>query len=187
MRTSYDVWMTDRRPFDSIDPELLEKVMMGELALEAIYPELVKPVFTFSTQGRFALMWGSGSTIEQLEGGGWGDPRGYGLPLEIECWEVSTKPLEDFTPRDIDLLVGQGIGLRYLIPMAVVLLEEHALLMAWAYPGDLLTTVLGVCSEFWDANPDLRIDIENIVADLESNVADLRDTIALFRSQKRFD
>jgi hypothetical protein len=52
-------------------------------------------------------------------------------------------------------MIGQGIGLKYLVPVALVPLDNDPLAAGDFYRGDLLKNVLGVSEGFWSANPEL--------------------------------
>jgi hypothetical protein len=94
-------------------------------------------------------------TLEELDGQRWGPP-------ELETSLVQTVhrlrrvPINQFEPRDLRIMIGQGVGLPYLIPTALTLLERDAYLEAELHPGDLLTVVFTVDDAFWQRTPDLR-------------------------------
>jgi hypothetical protein len=90
-------------------------------------------------------------TLTELEEHDWG-------PATFDSWLVQTahqlryRPLKDLTAGDLRLLIGQHIGLQYLIPLALEALAEDPLVEATFYPGDLLEVVLRVPPEFWKAH-----------------------------------
>ena len=65
-------------------------------------------------------------------------------------------PLKDLRIDDLRLLIGQGIGLPFLMPMAVAQLEAHPFAAGDSFPGDLLKRVIGVDEAFWTTRRDLR-------------------------------
>ena len=50
-------------------------------------------------------------------------------------------------------MIGQKFSLRYLMPIALKLLEDDPLAEGDLFPGDLLCNVLKAGSEYYDANP----------------------------------
>jgi hypothetical protein len=97
-------------------------------------------------------------TIEQLEQDVWGDPGPGATGLVRTCYALRRKPLQEFTPRDLQLMIGQGKNFGLLIPKALDVLEHDPLVEADTfYPGHLLETVLGLnkTAGFWDVNPVL--------------------------------
>jgi hypothetical protein len=61
-------------------------------------------------------------------------------------------------------MIGQGIGLPFLIPLAVERLEEEPLAAGDFYAGDLLQAVLRAGETFWVYHPDLFQRVRKVVA-----------------------
>jgi hypothetical protein len=59
-------------------------------------------------------------------------------------------------------MIGQQIGLPFLIPIAIEALEIDPLAEGDHYPGDLLEAVLSVEDSFWAANPEFHREISEI-------------------------
>jgi len=57
-------------------------------------------------------------TLQELEGHDWGEPN-FPSHLVITCHTLRRKPLRDFTVEDLRIMIGQNIGLNYLIPLAI--------------------------------------------------------------------
>jgi hypothetical protein len=53
-------------------------------------------------------------------------------------------------------MIGQDIGLEYLIPLALERLRADPYAEGDCYPGDLLVNVLGSDAGFWRRRPELR-------------------------------
>jgi hypothetical protein len=94
-------------------------------------------------------------SIEQLEGEVWPAPEPGDTGLVEACHRLRKKPLSEFTPNDLRLMIGQKIGLLYLMPHAIDVLEGDPLIEAVYFPGDLLESVL-MAREFWSVNQDFR-------------------------------
>lgn len=106
------------------------------------------------------------ATIESLEGDVWG-PAEYDSHLVTECHRLRAVPLWKFTVENLRIMIGQGIGLLYLIPLALERLEQDPWVAGDHYDGDLLMSVLRVPSEFWAGHSDLLRRLTEIVSVLE--------------------
>lgn len=82
-----------------------------------------------------------GPTLDDLEGIVWCEPN-YHSSLVETCHRLRKKPIADFTPADLRIMIGQRIGLPHLLPKAIALLESDPLLNAFYYPGDLLAAAI---------------------------------------------
>jgi hypothetical protein len=69
----------------------------------------------------------------------------------------------DFSIEDLRIMIGQGIGLGYLLPFALEALERNPLTHGDFYAGDLLAQVLRIDAKFWAKHPDYRKQIEALV------------------------
>lgn len=101
-------------------------------------------------------------TLQELENSDWGETKETDTSLIKECLELRRLPLKDFTDGDLCTMIGQEIGIKYLIPMALELLRLDPLNEAGLYPGCLLSNILRVSSKYWDQNPDLREEVKKI-------------------------
>ena len=111
------------------------------------------------------------ATLEELDGDDWGTPA-YDSALVKTCHRLRRVPLKDFSIEDLRIMIGQEIGLKYLLPIALVELEKEPLAQGDFYPGDLLKNVLGVNREFWRQHAELKqrmdVIVEKAKAKLES-------------------
>ncbi len=101
-------------------------------------------------------------TLEELDGENWGEPD-YNSYLVTNCYRLRRVPLKDFTIEDLRLMMGQEIGLKYLVPVVLERLEENPLAEGDFYPGDVLKNVLEVSRAFWEQHPKLRQKMHSIV------------------------
>ena len=111
-------------------------------------------------------------SLQELEQHDWGEP-GYDSYLVTTIHRVRRKPLADFTVEDLRIMIGQKIGLPFLVPLAVERLEPDPLAAGDYYPGDLLSAVLGVSEGFWLAHPGSLQRIRPVVQRLRELVASL--------------
>ena len=64
-------------------------------------------------------------------------------------------PLREFTVENLRIMIGQDIGLEFLIPLALERLRDSPLAEGDCYPGDLLANVLRADATFWKDHTDL--------------------------------
>ncbi len=122
------------------------------------------------------------SSLEELEDMKLGDPE-FGSALVTRVHQLYKKPLVTFTVEDLRLMIGQAIGLRFLVPLALETLERDPLASGDYYEGDLLLTVLRVDKEFWKEHPDLCWSLQESTAHLPSIFAELKESIEKFHAQ----
>ncbi|MGW0522526.1 contact-dependent growth inhibition system immunity protein [Crossiella sp. NPDC003009] len=89
--------------------------------------------------------------LTELERDDWGPPPPEATQLIARCHQLRRVPLDQLTPADLRLLIGQRIGLPHLMPLALARLRAEPLLEADFYPGDLLCAVLGAGHPGWQA------------------------------------
>ena len=96
-------------------------------------------------------------TLEELEGKNWGEPESAPTPMVAKCLRLRRVPLKDLGPADLRLLIGQKIGLKYLVSKALHLVVENSLVQTEYFPGDLLSVLLRIDKAYWDQNmPELQ-------------------------------
>lgn len=125
-------------------------------------------------------------TLQDLEPDEWPEPE-YASYLVITIHRLRRKPLNEFTVEDLRIMIGQNVGLPYLIPIAIERLAEDPLIAGDFYRGDLMKSVLSVKPGFWKEHPELWWRMEDMVTEVER----LKETIerenmpaaANFRSQ----
>jgi len=97
-------------------------------------------------------------TLQELEGTDWGEPP-YDSHLVTERYRLRRVPLNRLRIEDLRLLIGQGDGLQYLVPIALQHLENYPFAKGDFYPGDLLKNVASVEEAFWTTHPPLRAQL----------------------------
>jgi len=101
-------------------------------------------------------------TLEELEGSNWGDPDG-GTSLVQKCHQLRRVPLQELTPSDLRFLITQQIGLLWLVPLALEILNADPLIDAGYYTGDLLCAVVDVPEAYWTRQVDMAEGLHRIV------------------------
>ena len=100
-------------------------------------------------------------SLQELEHKDWGEPN-FDSHLVQECHRLHLISLKDFTIEDLRIMIGQNIGLDYLVPLAVEKLQKKPLSEGAFYPGDLLVSILRADLQFWLKNSDLQKEVTQI-------------------------
>lgn len=87
----------------------------------------------------------------------------YKSSLVLTVHKLRRKPLEEYTIENLRVMIGQQVGLDYLMPLAIEKLTDNPMASGKYYPGDLLQSVLSVVPSFWKTHPDLYADVESVL------------------------
>ncbi|MEO8588541.1 MAG: contact-dependent growth inhibition system immunity protein [Flavobacteriales bacterium] len=107
-------------------------------------------------------------SLQELEGADWGTPKDDSS-LITECHRLRRVPLKDFTAENLRMLIGQAIGLEYLIALALDVLEKDPWTEGTSYPGDLLKYIVRVRADFWSTHQHLALRLSSILSSIEQN------------------
>lgn len=116
-----------------------------------------------STKTKYENNWEEKS-LENLEKDYWGEPT-IDSHLVKSCHSLRKKPIKDFEIEDLRLMIGQNIGLKFLIPVALDKLSQNILAEGDFYEGDLLKSVLTIEAKFWTERPDLFNKLDKVIQD----------------------
>jgi hypothetical protein len=119
-------------------------------------------------------------TLDELDPPAWGAPT-YSSHLVKECHRLRKKRLVDFSSADLRILIGQEIGLLWLVPMALEVLKTEPLTESEFYPGDLLVQVLRLPQKFWSAHGAQRHRLESVLERGTVFSEDIQEDIVAFR------
>lgn len=86
----------------------------------------------------------------------WDAAAGQPTFLMRRCTELMSKDLDHFTVEDLRIMLGQQIGVPWLLPRVVQVLLDDPLASGDYYPGDLLAAVQRLPQEYWDPFPAER-------------------------------
>ncbi|MFJ5301562.1 contact-dependent growth inhibition system immunity protein [Streptomyces sp. NPDC088350] len=109
-------------------------------------------------------------SLEQLEGQRWPDPPEDTTSMVKNVHELRRRPLGELQAHELARLVGQNVGLHWLLPLAVEILRDTAANQAdgdW-YDDDLLYAVVTRGADAWGHFPALARDLKEIVAGLKN-------------------
>lgn len=116
-------------------------------------------------------------SLQELERDDWGEPD-YDSSLVQTCHRLRRVSLADFTTEDLRIMIGQKIGLLFLVPLALEKLEEDPLAEGDYYPGDLLNVVLQLPETFWSVHTDMRDVLRQVVSKTKELLVSLEETDA---------
>ena len=117
------------------------------------------------TKTKYENNWRQKS-LEFLEKDNWGEPT-VDSHLVKTCHQLRKKPVKDFEIEDLRVMIGQNIGLKFLIPIALDNLRDNILAEGDYYKGDLLEAILTSETEFWNTETELTKELEGIILDKE--------------------
>ena len=123
-------------------------------------------------------------TLEKLEREVWPDVNEADSSYLIKtCHALRKKQLQHFTTEDLRIMIGQEIGLQYLIPIAIETLSNDLFAEGDYYEGDLLKNVLAINTDFWNHNKNYRQQLNDIIKDRRDEITDKKfDTTNFDRS-----
>ncbi|MEV0980789.1 contact-dependent growth inhibition system immunity protein [Streptomyces sp. NPDC049915] len=104
-------------------------------------------------------------SLEQLDGERWGDPPTDATSLVRTVHEWRRRPIGTLEPHELARLIGQNVGLPWLLPLALDILGREAEEQAAGgfLDGDLLYAVVTRGSDVWDQHPDLARELKSLL------------------------
>jgi hypothetical protein len=108
-------------------------------------------------------------SIEELENDYWGEPT-HDTYIIVTCHEARQKPIESLSDEEIRCLIGQKIGLKYLLPIAIEMLADDPLVCVTHFEGDLLLALLRLDARDWADNQD---ELKNLKKIIQDNISDI--------------
>lgn len=101
-----------------------------------------------NSKTKFENNWLSKS-LESLEKESWGEIPKDESYLVTTCHKLRKKQLREFDIEDLRIMIGQNIGLKFLVPIALKKLDKNILAEGHLYEGDLLKMVLLSDQDYW--------------------------------------
>lgn len=100
------------------------------------------------------------------------------------CNSLRKKQLKDFTTEDLRIMIGQEIGLYFLMPLAIETLINNLFAEGDYYEGDLLKSVLDVDTKFWDDNKDYWLKIYELIKNRRKEIKEMEFNLSKFDNCK---
>ena len=101
--------------------------------------------------------------------------------LVSTCNRLRKIQLKDFETEDLRIMIGQEIGLKYLVPLAIEKLTIDILVEGDYYPGDLLSAVLTIEKDFWIEFPTYW---ETVIEILEKQMVRIKSEEVSFEMKR---
>ncbi|NKQ28691.1 contact-dependent growth inhibition system immunity protein [Streptomyces galbus] len=105
-------------------------------------------------------------SLEELERDCWPAPPADASHLVATVHGLRRRPIGELTVEDMRLLIGQDVGLGYLLPLALEVLRDDPMAEGDMYEGDLLSAVVTRSPAVWNEWPELGRQLGVIVSGL---------------------
>jgi hypothetical protein len=115
-------------------------------------------------------------SLEELEGKKIDRPD-FDSNLARECVRLWSTPISELSTENLRILIGQNLGLTYLVPVALNILSKNLFAEGDMYKGDLLANVAKISDEFWSRHQDLNNQLVDIKIDIEEIYETISDEI----------
>lgn len=121
-------------------------------------------------------------SLDELEGA-WGEPD-YPSSLVVDCHKLHKKPLLLLSDYELDLALGQRIGLAWLRTLVLIRLKQDALRHGeHGYVGELLRTALTLSPDDWG---NLTDDLRALAGAVVPTLPETSDYFPLITAYHRF-
>ncbi|MGW1271475.1 contact-dependent growth inhibition system immunity protein [Streptomyces sp. NPDC002491] len=107
-------------------------------------------------------------------------PIGRSTRLVVTAHALRRRPIGELTVEDMRLLIGQDIGLPYLLPLALEVLRDDPMAEGHMYEGDLLSAVLTRDPAVWTEHSELGREFRMIISKSNNLPPDLQQKIERF-------
>ena len=109
-------------------------------------------------------------SLEELENDYWNTPAVFPTGLVEKAFLLRRKKISELDSDDIRILISQNIGLKYLVPEAIEILQKNIFEEALYYPGDLLLTLLNIKDDYWQQNIIQRENFAALVKESKTEI-----------------
>ncbi len=107
-----------------------------------------------------------------------------GSQLIKTCTSLRKKPLQEFTTEDLRIMIGQEIGLHFLMPLAIETLTKELFAEGDLYEGDLLKAVLEIESTFWDDHKTEWEELNELIKNQRQEIENMKFNLSKFEHCK---
>ena len=115
-------------------------------------------------------------SLENLENDFWVEPH-HPSHLVTTCHQLRQKPLKNFEIEDLRIMIGQSIGLAFLVPLALKQLRNNILASGDFYEGDLLSSILRSDHKFWIKESNHFKELEELIQSNLKVISDVEPTL----------
>lgn len=124
-------------------------------------------------------------SLESLEKDVWPDlSKDEGSYLIKTCNALRKKPILEFSIEDLRIMIGQEIGLSYLIPRAIEELTVDLFAEGHMNEGDLLKNILEINTQFWDDNKQYWQQLNSLIKDRRLEISKMKFDTSKFDNSK---
>jgi hypothetical protein len=127
-------------------------------------------------------MYDREKSLDELDPPAWGDPT-FPSHLVTTCHQLRRKPLREFVVEDLRIMIGQHIGIPFLLPIAIEVIEREPLAEGDFYPGDLLVSVLSTDERLWTQHSDLAARVLAVLSRGHELPDEIRRAAVAFRQR----
>jgi len=121
-------------------------------------------------------------TLENLDKEYWENVEGW--RLVTQCYELRKVALSKFSIEDLRMMIIEGIGLKYVVPLAVEELEYDLFAEGDRFAGDLLLSVLDIEPGFWKEHQDLWLKVDHLIHNKKSKFKEVKFSTIRFLAGK---
>ncbi|WP_371623192.1 contact-dependent growth inhibition system immunity protein [Streptomyces sp. NBC_01116] len=124
-------------------------------------------------------------SLEQLEGIQWPAPPADATGLVKAAHDLRKLPVGRLDAHELSRLIGQDIGVPWLLPLALDLLHRTASdqSLGGFYDDDLLTAALTRKSHVWKSNPRWVTKMKEIITALDDISPHIQEDIQEFLTE----
>ena len=101
------------------------------------------------------------ATLEQLEDEVWPAAE-FHTNLIDTCHRLRKKEVDKLDAGELRILIGQKIGLRFLVPRAIDFLDQEPFMQATFFAGDLLEAVIAADPALYQGKPEIHNRLRTI-------------------------
>ena len=121
-------------------------------------------------------------TLEDLDNSRWNETE-LQSHLVTECHRLRKKPIGEFSIENLRIMLGQNIGTKYLLPIALEVLSQDPLAEGDYYPGDLLSSVLNLPNGVWLREKKLLKEVMSVLELISEVPEEIEDDVGLFKTR----
>lgn len=89
-------------------------------------------------------------------------------PMIQRCHDAMRKEVDELSVEDLRLLIGQGVALRWLVPVAVGLVAEEPFISGGLFAGDLLSALGSLPESHWATDTASWLTLRGVAEQIAS-------------------